>query len=112
MHFSEEGARRKGLTFQQHQALLAIKGFTGRGNATIGELAEALQIKPHSAVGLVDRLVAQKLVLRQPDTEDRRRVYIILTERGAELLAEISSANLRELQRSANTLRELISKLE
>lgn len=112
LHFSEEAARRVGLTPQQHQALLAIKGFTGRGNATMGELAEALQIKPHSAVGLVDRLVAQNLAQRQSATEDRRRVYITLTSRGAELLAEISTANLGELQRVSKTFQALMDHLE
>jgi DNA-binding MarR family transcriptional regulator len=112
LHFSEEGARRVGLTFQQHQALLAIKGFTGRENATIGELAESLQIKPHSAVGLVDRLAAQNLVERQQGIEDRRKVYLTLTERGSELLAEISTANLGELQRISAAFQVLMDNLK
>ena len=57
LRFSEDAAGAAGLTPQQHQALLAIKGFPGRDHVTVGELAERLQIKPHSAVGLIDRLV-------------------------------------------------------
>src|SRR2546428_13331136 len=55
LHFSEEGARAAGLTPQQHQLLLAVKGQPGRDWATIQALAEALQIRDHAAVGMVDR---------------------------------------------------------
>ena len=73
IHFSEKRrARRLSITPQQHQALVAIKGFPGRESVTIGELAERLQLRHHSAVGgLVDRLVVEKLVTRariQPKT--------------------------------------------
>ena len=39
MRFSEAAAGELGLTPQQHQALLAIKGFPGREKVTVGELA-------------------------------------------------------------------------
>src|SRR5580658_4553073 len=65
IHFSEEAAQAAGITPQRHQALLAIKGFPGRDSVTVGELAEQLQIAHHSAVGLVDRLAAQKLIFRE-----------------------------------------------
>jgi DNA-binding CsgD family transcriptional regulator len=65
LRFSEEAAQTAGLTPRQHQALLAIKGFPKRESVTIGELAEQLQIAHHTAVELVDRLAAQKLVERQ-----------------------------------------------
>src|SRR5512143_1731075 len=76
LHFSEEAAERVGLTPQQHQALLAIKGYPGRDYVSIGELAERLRIRHHSAVGLVDRLEAQNLVARQGAEADRRQVYV------------------------------------
>src|SRR6266566_9056175 len=69
LHFSEQAAQKAGLTPRQHQALLAIKGFPGRDSVTIGELAEQLQIAHHSAVGLVDRLEAQNLIVRELSTE-------------------------------------------
>src|SRR5262245_16083828 len=64
LRFSEEAAHAAGITPQKHQALLAIKGFPGRSRVTVGELAERLQIRHHSAVGLVDRMEAEKLVAR------------------------------------------------
>src|SRR3569832_1651151 len=52
LRFSEEAARAVGIEAQQHQALLAVKGFPGRDRITISELAERLQIRHHSAVGM------------------------------------------------------------
>src|SRR5262245_3666135 len=82
LRFSERAAKSAGITAQQHQALLAIKGYPGRDQITVGELAARLQILHHSAVGLVDRLVDDDLVSREAATEDRRQVYIRLTRRG------------------------------
>src|ERR1700689_5262971 len=81
--FSREAARAAGLTPQQHQALLAIKGFPGRDYVSIGELAESLQLRHHSAVGLVNRLARRQLVLRAHSAADRRRVEVRLTPGGA-----------------------------
>lgn len=111
LRFSEEAAQAVGLTPQQHQALLAIKGFPGRDRVTVRELAERLQIRHHSAVGLVDRLAAQGLVERQPDTTDRRQVYVALTPRGLELLARLSAAHRHELRRIGPHLHRLLEQL-
>jgi DNA-binding MarR family transcriptional regulator len=97
--FGEEAALQVGLTPQQHGALLAIKGFPGRERISIGELAERLQIRHHSVVGLVDRLVAQSFVEREHDERDRRHVYVTLTEHGAELLERLATAHRGELRR-------------
>src|SRR4051812_30465908 len=67
LRFSEEGARAAGLTAQQHQLLLAVKGQPGRDWASVTDLAESLQIRHHAAVGLVDRCVRADLVERSPD---------------------------------------------
>ena len=64
LHFSEEAARAEGLEPQQHQMLLAIQALGGGEGPTIGELADHLVIRHHSAVGLVDRLTARGLVER------------------------------------------------
>lgn len=112
LRFSEEAALSVGLTPQHHQALLTIRGFPGRAYVTIGELAEWLQIKHHSAVGLVNRLEAQGLVSRQPATDDRRQVHITLTLRGIELLSELTAAHRDEVQRIRSTLEDLLERLK
>jgi DNA-binding MarR family transcriptional regulator len=108
LRFSEQAAHAVGLTPQQHQLLLAIKGFPGRERVTVGELAERLQIRHNSVVGLVDRLVAQGVVLREPAIGDRRQVYVMLTERGAATLERLTAAHREELCRIEPALRRLL----
>ncbi len=112
LRFSESAARGVGLTPRQHQALLAIRGFPGREQVTVGELAERLQIRHHSAVGLVDRLEAEKLIKRSPGADDRRRVYISLTPRGDAMIEKLSALHHDELRRLTTQLRTLISHIE
>lgn len=109
--FSEDAAGRAGLTAQQHQALLTIKGFPGRERVTVGELAERLNIRHHSAVGLVDRLTTRGLVRRRTDEADRRQVWLELAGRAETLLAKLSLAHRDELRRLAPLLRELLKQL-
>lgn len=111
LQFSEQAANAVGLTPQQHQALLAIKGFPGRDYVTIGELAERLRIRHHSAVGLVDRLAAQGWVSREAAQADRRQVYVTLTSKGLQLLEQLSATHREELRRIGPELSELLIRL-
>lgn len=111
LRFSEDAAHAAGLTPQQHQALLAIKGFPGREHITIGELAERLQIKHHSAVGLADRLTREKYVRRDTDPRDHRQVRLTLTARGEDKLAALSTSHREQLQRIAPQLDNLLQAL-
>lgn len=98
VRFSEEGARRLGITPQQHQAMLAVMGQRDREWASIGEVAHFLQIQPHAAVGLVNRCVQAGLLDRSADPDDRRGVRVTLTERGSHMLAQLSERNMQELR--------------
>jgi DNA-binding MarR family transcriptional regulator len=111
LHFSEEAARRAGVTPQKYLALLAVRGFGGAGRPTVSELAECLQIRHHSAVGLIDRLVSQGLLVRQPGADDRRQVFISLTPRGAELLEPLAATHRDQLQRIGSDLGEILARL-
>lgn len=110
--FSEEAAREAGLSPQQHQALLAIKGFGGGKAPTVGDLAKCLSIRHHSAVGLVDRLVEARLIVRYFDAEDRRRVALVPSRRAEELLTDLGAAHRDELRRIAPMLRSILASLE
>jgi DNA-binding MarR family transcriptional regulator len=111
IHFSEAAAVAANVTPQQHQALLAIKGFPERERITVGELAERLQLRHHSAVGLVDRLVKEKLVLRSASDEDRRQVLIQLTVRGEKTLERLSALHHEQLRRISPELGRLLERL-
>ena len=102
--FSEAAANLHGVTPQQYQVLLAIEGFPGRNWVTIGELAEQMQIAHHSAVGLVDRLEALRLVKRTVSREDRRRVHVFLTAKGLAVLEKLYRVHREELQSVAPKL--------
>jgi DNA-binding MarR family transcriptional regulator len=111
IHFSEAAVQAVGITPQQHQALLAIMGFPGRDRVTVGELAERLQLRHHSAVGLVDRLAAEGLVARAPSAEDRRQVFVQLTSRGEQVLGRLSSAHSKQLKRIGPELNLMLQQL-
>jgi len=111
LRFSEEAAHAAGITPQQHQALLAIKGFPKRDQVTVSELAERLQLRHHSAVGLIDRLVEEKLVLRIPSDKDRRQVLIQLTLRGEKMLGALSFAHSKQLKQMSPDLKQLLNRL-
>ena len=108
LRFSEEAAQSVGLTPHQHQALLTIKGFPNRQQITIGELAERLQVRHHSAVELVNRLAADGLVLRESSEKDHRQVFVILTERGTNLLEQLAATHKQELRRVGPQLNQLL----
>jgi DNA-binding MarR family transcriptional regulator len=108
MIFSEDAAEETGLTAQQHQALLAIKGFGGDKPMTIGDVAERLGIRHHSAVGLVDRLLSKSLVRRRHGAQDRRQVLLTLTPKAEALLTRLSAAHRDELKRLAPLLQTLL----
>jgi DNA-binding MarR family transcriptional regulator len=108
LRFAEAGCKEFGLTPQQHQVLLAIRGHRDRDWASVRELADALQLKHHGTVGLVDRCQAAGLVQRSPDSADRRIVHVSLTAKGDEILKKLTARNLRELREAG----ELTAQLE
>jgi len=111
MHFSEEAARPAGITGQQYQALLAMKGFPSADKLTVGGLAERLQLRHHSAVGLVDRLVAEKLVVRVPSTKDHRQVIIRLTGRGETIVEKIASLHREQFKQIGPEFSRLLGQI-
>lgn len=113
LRISEESAYAAGLTPQQHQGLLAIKGFPGPEPITVGDLAERLQLRPHSSVMLVDRLAANQLVeRRQPEkSKDQRQVHLVLTKQGEEIIAQLAEAHREELCRLQPNLERLCADL-
>jgi DNA-binding MarR family transcriptional regulator len=99
LRFSEETVRSHGVTPQQYQLMLALKGFPGRDWAVVRELADRLQLRHHSVVELINRAQSQGLVERTADPDDARAVRVLLTEQGEELLSRLSALHRDELRR-------------
>lgn len=98
LRWSEEQARSAGVTPSHHQLLLAVKGHRGPDGPTIGDLAEYLALRHHSAVGLIDRAERSGLVERSRDPDDHRVIRLELTANGDDLIRRLSQAHLEELR--------------
>lgn len=105
-HWSAQRAKEAGLTPAHHQLMLAIRGHSDPEGPTIGEVADYLLLRHHSAVGLVDRAEAAGLVERARDTGDHRVVKLRLTDEGATRLEALSQLHVEELRRLALELPE------
>jgi len=90
----EEAARGVGLEPQQYVLLLQVKGVERHRAATVGVLAERLQIRHHGTVQLVDRLAERGMVRRRRAELDRRGVVVEVTPRGEAIysLTELRTA--------------------
>lgn len=96
--FSEQASRMAGLEPQQHQLMLSLKGLPRNVRPRIGELAERLQIRHHSAVELVNRLSVGGYVRRHRGGEDSRVVLLSLTAKGEQVLKKLSLQHRAELR--------------
>ena len=105
--FSDMRAKNAGVTSQQYQALLAIKGFSSEKPMFVGELSRLLLIKHHTTVELVDRMVKLGLLRRIVDTQDKRRVLVTLTKRGHSLLQKVAAIHYAHLGSSSRMLRKV-----
>jgi len=101
---SEQILRPAGLKPQQYQLMLHIKGLPEGKQATIGEIAERLQIQHHSTVELADRMTARGLIKRKRAAEDRRQVCLELTPKGEKVLREMATLHREELRNTGPAL--------
>lgn len=95
---SERIARAEGVSPTQYQLLLFVAGTPDAGPPAIGDLAEWMQVEHQSAVGLVDRMEKAGLVRRRRDPDNRRRVLIEMTPRGARLLRRLASEHFATIE--------------
>jgi DNA-binding MarR family transcriptional regulator len=112
LRWSENQAQAAGLTPAKHQLLLAVRGHPDPAGPTIGEVANYLVSRHHSAVGLVDRAVSDGLITREPDPTSRSVVRVKLTRTGCAKLDQLAEAHLQELAHFPPTMRTLWQALE
>ena len=110
LRFSKDELRQHGgVTPEQYEAMLALRAFGNSRGLTVGQLSERLQVKHHTAVTLVNKLVERGFASRTQGAADRREVYVKLTPQGSDLLETTAGVHRKEIrQRSA----ELIAALE
>ena len=110
--WSQERAAEVDLTSAQHQLMLAIRGHADERGPTIGDVAEYLQLRHHSVVGLVDRAEAAGLVRRVGDSYDARVVRLSLTPIARRRLMSLAAVHLEELSRLVTELQAIWRGLE
>lgn len=106
--FSNGSAKKAGLTPRQHQALLSVRGFSSSDPVSIGDLAQVLLIRHHTAVELVDRMIRLGLMSRSVDEADGRRVLVKLTRESESRLRKLSRIHLLELRAIGPTLEKIL----
>jgi len=111
MHFTESAAKRVGLAAQHYQAMLVVRACPEDQRVTINDLAKHLLIRHNSAVGLVDRLHKQGLVVREPSPDDGRKVFLRLTVKGERVLDRLASVHREEMSRIGPQLRQLLQQI-
>jgi DNA-binding MarR family transcriptional regulator len=105
--WSSQQAKDAGLTSAQHQLLLAVRGHHGDAYPTVGEVAEHLGLRHHSAVELAKRAEVAGLLSRRRDAANGRLVRLHLTNKGQRVLDRLSGTHLEELRRLAPILARL-----
>lgn len=111
LRFGEAAAAEAGLTSKHYQAMLVLRGCPKERRVTINDLAQELFIKHNSAVGLVDRLARERLIVREPSRADRRKVELRLTSRGRQVLAKLAAMHRGELQKIGPILKRFFAEL-
>lgn len=108
--FSAKAADKLGLTGQQHQALLAIKGLGIGGRMTLSDLADKLFLTPADAAELAASL--QEAGHVSIDLRQKRRPAVMLTAQAEELLRRLTPAHLYEIREMAPELMQALRMLQ
>jgi DNA-binding MarR family transcriptional regulator len=112
LRFSKDWLRAEaGLNPEQYEALLAIKASASPKGLTISQLSERLQVRHHSAVNIVDRLMERKLVIREAGDTDRRQRDVQLTSKGEKLIEELASVHHQELRNRSEEMIQALKRL-
>ena len=89
-----------GLSLAQYRLL----AYLSRGSSAASPAARDLSTSRPSVTALVDGVVAKGLVERLPDTEDRRRITLVLTPDGFAVLERADAAAAARLETVASYL--------
>lgn len=101
--------RENSITFAQFKAILLLNR---AGSQTLSQLSEGLSRARCTVTGLVDRLEAKGLVKRRRSRDDRRQVYVSLTDKGRELAQELKEKVVPEITRLGERLMGRLTEAE
>ncbi|HEY2175131.1 MAG TPA: MarR family transcriptional regulator [Mycobacteriales bacterium] len=107
--WSDEQVAAQGLTPAWHQLMLAVRGHQDPDGPTIGDIADALLVRPHSAVELCNRVQRAGFITRNADPRDGRIVRIQLTDEGTRAVESLSRLHLEQLRLFARTLDQVMA---
>ncbi|MDC0739291.1 MarR family transcriptional regulator [Cognatishimia sp. SS12] len=83
--FGRDFAQASGMTAVQYRVLRTV---SESGHATGKEIAVTLRVSQAAVTTIIDRLALKGLVRREKSSSDKRRTNIMITECGAQVLAE------------------------
>jgi len=109
--FSKELLAGAKLTPEQYEVLLAIKSRARENGLNIRDLSEHLQVRHHSAINLINKLVARKMVMKRQSARDRREVEIKLTTLGNTTLSRLAAIHRREMRARSNEMIDALQRL-
>ena len=90
-------ATRWGLTLPQFDVLAELAR-ADAGGFTFVELSRLLLVTSGNLTGIVDRLEQQTLVVRRPDTRDRRVIRVALSDKGRRLTDDVLPAHAADIE--------------
>jgi DNA-binding MarR family transcriptional regulator len=108
LRWSEQAAHDAGLTPSLHQLLLVVRGHLASKGPTIGQTAEELHIRHHSAVELAQRAESTGLIRRERAAVDHRQVHLTLTDRGRAQLESLTREHLARIEALADVLQLVV----
>ena len=101
LRVTRKAIRLSGLTRRQYELLLILKAGPTAAQPSIGEIAARLGIRPHSAVGLADRLEQRGLARRR---RVQRRVILETTAKGNHAVQAVATEERESLRTIAPVL--------
>lgn len=87
-----------------HMAILKVLDMEGR--LTISAIGEMTNISKAQMTHSIDRLVELKMIQRQPQTDDRRKIAIAITAEGRKTVAMFDAALVRRMVTALSFLEE------
>ncbi len=81
---------RHGLTFARYEALVLL-AFSRQGRLPMGKIGQRLMVHPTSVTNIVQRLVGQGLVVREPNPADGRGMLAAITPAGRTVMEAATS---------------------